>query len=57
MMEDGLFCDYKYFENVGVEDLSFICKAVTPYYHHGDGSADGTVPSWMYDNGYMPFAV
>lgn len=46
--------DYKYFENVGVEDLSFICKAVTPYYHHGDGSADGTVPSWMYDNGYMP---
>lgn len=46
--------DYKYFENIGVEGLSFICKAVTPYYHHGENSTDVTVPSWMYDNGYMP---
>ena len=46
--------DYKYFENVGVEGLSFIGKAVTPYYHHGEGATDSSIPVWMYDNGYMP---
>lgn len=46
--------DYKYFENVGVENLTFVGNAVTPYYHHGEGATDSSIPEWMYDNGYMP---
>ena len=48
--------DYKYFENVGVEDLSFVGKAITPYYHHGDN--DQYAPdAWLYDSGYMPLQL
>ena len=48
--------DYKYFENVGVEDLSFVGKAITPYYHHGDNDPDAP-DAWLYDNGYMPLQL
>ena len=48
--------DYQYFENVGVEDLSFVGKAITPYYHHGDN--DQYAPdAWLYDSGYMPLQL
>ena len=47
--------DYKYFENVGVEDLSFIGKAITPYYHHGEGQDESK--AWLYDNGYVPLQL
>ena len=39
--------DYKYFENVGVEDLSFVGKAITPYYHHGDNDPDALMHGFM----------
>ena len=48
--------DYNYFENVGVEDLSFVGKAITPYYHHGDNNPDAS-NAWLYDNGYMPLQL
>lgn len=48
--------DYKYFENVGVEDLSFVGKAITPYYHHGDNDPDAP-DAWLYDSGYMPLQL
>lgn len=47
--------DYKYFENVGVEDLSFIGKAITPYYHHGEGQDESK--AWLYDSGYVPLQL
>ena len=48
--------DYKYFENVGVEDLSFVGKAITPYYHHGENNPNAA-NAWLYDNGYMPLQL
>lgn len=45
--------DYKYYENVGVEDLSFICQARTPYYHHGYS----TETLWLYDEEYRPLTL
>ena len=48
--------DYKYFENVSVEDLSFVGKAITPYYHHGDNDPDAP-DAWLYDSGYMPLQL
>lgn len=48
--------DYKYFENVGVEDLSFVGKAITPYYHHGDNDPDAP-DAWLYDSSYMPLQL
>lgn len=47
--------DYKYFENVGVEDLSFVGKAITPYYHHGEGQDESK--AWLYDSGYVPLQL
>ena len=47
--------DYKYFENVGVEDLSFVGQAITPYYHHGEGQ--DASKAWLYDSGYMPLQL
>lgn len=47
--------DYKYFENVGVEDLTFIGKAITPYYHHGEGQDESK--AWLYDSGYVPLQL
>ena len=48
--------DYKYVENVGVEDLSFVGKAITPYYHHGDNDPDAP-DAWLYDSSYMPLQL
>lgn len=45
--------DYRYYENVGVEDLTFVGQAVTPYYHHGEG-APGGIEAWRYDQEYRP---
>ena len=45
--------DYRYYENVGVEDLAFVGQAVTPYYHHGEG-APGSIEAWRYDQEYRP---
>lgn len=47
--------DYKYFENVGVEDLTFVGKAITPYYHHGEGQDESK--AWLYDGGYVPLQL
>ena len=47
--------DYKYFENVGVEDLSFVGQAITPYYHHGEGQ--DASKAWLYDSGYVPLQL
>lgn len=47
--------DYKYFENIGVEDLSFVGKAITPYYHHGEGQDESK--AWLYDSGYVPLQL
>ncbi len=47
--------DYKYFENVGVEDLTFVGKAITPYYHHGEGQDESK--AWLYDSGYVPLQL
>lgn len=48
--------EYKYFENVGVEDLTFVGQAVTPYYHHGDG-APANIAAWRYDQEYRPLSM
>lgn len=47
--------EFKYFENVGVEDLSFVCEnnKATPYYHHGE-NAPASISKWMYDSGFRP---
>lgn len=47
--------DYKYFENVGVEDLSFVGQAITPYYHHGE--RQDASKAWLYDSGYVPLQL
>ena len=47
--------DYKYFENVGVEDLTFVGQAIVPYYHHGEGMDESK--AWLYDSGYMPLQM
>lgn len=46
--------EYKCYENVGIEDLAFVGKAPTPYYHHGENAPEGSVESWMYDSSYKP---
>ena len=48
--------EYKYYENVGIEDLTFVGQAVTPYYHHGEG-APSTIEAWRYDQEYSPLAM
>lgn len=48
--------DYKYYENAGVEDLTFVGQAVTPYYHHGEG-APGGIEAWRYDQEYRPISM
>lgn len=47
--------EYKYFENVGVEDLAFVGKAIVPYYHHGEGQ--DAAKAWLYDGGYVPLQL
>lgn len=48
--------EYKYYEQVGIEDLTFVGQAVTPYYHHGEG-APGEVDAWRYDQEYRPVSM
>ncbi|MCR8919228.1 DUF4955 domain-containing protein [Bacteroides sp. ET225] len=51
--------DYKYLENVGVEDLAFEGNALDGYSHHGDdyGSADKQKLGWQYDGAYKPLVL
>lgn len=46
--------DYKYYENVGVEDLTFEGDCITPYYHHGPNGDNSGADDWQYDEGYRP---
>ena len=48
--------EYKYYEQVGIEDLTFVGQAVTPYYHHGEGAPEG-VDAWKYDQEYRPVSM
>lgn len=48
---------YNYYEYVGIEDLTFVGNALTPYYHHGDGSGYGKDDIWMYDEGFRPLIM
>ena len=41
---------------MGIEDLTFVGQAVTPYYHHGDG-APSDIDAWRYDQEYRPIAM
>lgn len=47
--------EYKHYENVGIEGLTFVGKAITPYYHHGEGM-DPSI-AWKYDQEYRPLAL
>lgn len=50
--------EYKYMENVGVEDLSFIGNALDGFSHHGDDSnVDKNKFGWQYDGAYKPLVL
>ena len=46
--------EYRYYENVGVEDLTFEGNCITPYYHHGPKGDNSGADDWQYDEGYRP---
>lgn len=48
---------YKYLENVGVEDLSFVGNALDGYAHHGEGHAEQSKVGWQYDGAYKPLLL
>lgn len=48
---------YKYLENVGVEDLSFVGNALDGYAHHGEGHAEQAKVGWQYDGAYKPMLL
>lgn len=48
---------YKYLENVGVEDLSFVGNALDGYAHHGEGHAEQAKVGWQYDRAYKPLLL
>ena len=48
---------YKYLENVGVEDLSFVGNALDCYAHHGEGHAEQAKVGWQYDGAYKPLLL
>lgn len=48
---------YKYLENVGVEDLSFVGNALDGYAHHGEGHAEQAKVGWQYDEAYKPLLL
>ena len=50
-------CTYKYLENVGVEDLSFVGNALDGYAHHGEGHAEQAKVGWQYDGAYKPLLL
>ena len=48
---------YKYLENVGIEDLSFVGNALNGYAHHGEGHAEQAKVGWQYDGAYKPLLL
>lgn len=48
---------YKYLENVGVEDLSFVGNALDGYAHHGEGHSEQAKVGWQYDGAYKPLLL
>ncbi|MCB7008952.1 DUF4955 domain-containing protein [Bacteroides thetaiotaomicron] len=48
---------YKYLENVGIEDLSFVGNALDGYAHHGEGHAEQAKLGWQYDGAYKPLLL
>lgn len=48
---------YKYLENVGIEDLSFVGNALDGYAHHGEGHAEQAKVGWQYDGTYKPLLL
>lgn len=48
---------YKYLENVGIEDLSFVGNALDGYAHHGEGHAEQAKVGWQYDEAYKPLLL
>lgn len=48
---------YKYLENVGIEDLSFVGNALDGYAHHGEGHAEQDKVGWQYDGAYKPLLL
>lgn len=46
--------EYKYFENVGVEDLTFVGNSPTAFKHHADGNTD---LAWWYDFSFRPLML
>ena len=48
---------YKYLENVGIEDLSFVGNALDGYAHHGEGHAEQATVGWQYDGAYKPLLL
>lgn len=48
---------YKYLENVGIEDLSFVGNALDGYTHHGEGHAEQAKVGWQYDGAYKPLLL
>lgn len=50
--------EYKYMENVGVEDLAFVGNALDGFSHHGDdASVDKAKFGWQYDGAYKPLVL
>lgn len=47
---------FNHFENVGVEDLTFVGNAVSPYAHHADGLGLSPDDTWVYDEGFKPIS-
>lgn len=48
---------YKYLENVGIEDLSFVGNALDGHAHHGEGHAEQAKVGWQYDGAYKPLLL
>lgn len=50
--------EYKYMENVGVEDLAFVGNALDGFSHHGDdANVDKAKFGWQYDGAYKPLVL
>lgn len=56
-MEGWEIRTYKYLENVGIEDLSFVGNALDGYAHHGEGHAEQAKVGWQYDGAYKPLLL
>lgn len=50
--------EYKYMENVGVEDISFVGNALDGFSHHGDdANVDKSKFGWQFDGAYKPLVL